>query len=136
MTSKVQPLDLGIIKNFKVHYRYSLLSKLLVIIDSVKKASDLTKLINNLMAINWITSAWHKVTTITIKNSFAKAGIGNLDSDVLEENNISDLIENINHNIADNLSVDEFLNCDVSLETESNETFDDALNRGQKVKSN
>ena len=42
-TSKVQPLDLGIIQNFKVYYRQLLLRYVLAKIDSCTSASDVIK---------------------------------------------------------------------------------------------
>lgn len=56
-TSVLQPLDQGIIKNFKVHYREILLTKKLIKIDE-KKDFQLTVL----NALEYIRSAWDNVT--------------------------------------------------------------------------
>ena len=51
-TSKLQPLDVGIIKNFKCHYRKLLLNHVLSQIDgSSLSASEIVKSVNVLTAI-------------------------------------------------------------------------------------
>lgn len=70
-TSKLQPLDQGIIKNFKVHYRR----------EVVQRSS-----INVLDAMTMASKAWNNVTTTTIKNCFQKCGfkVANVDSTDVE----------------------------------------------------
>lgn len=70
MTSKVQPMDLGIIKNTKCHYRKKIVMKILKDID---EGTDLKK-ISLLDAIIEVTDAWNNVTAKTITNCFRKAG--------------------------------------------------------------
>ena len=74
-TSKLQPLDLGVIQNFKIHYRRLLLRFVLASIDSCSSASVVTGSINILTAICWITQAWKEVQPGTIAKCFRKAGI-------------------------------------------------------------
>ena len=74
-TSTLQPLDLGIIKNFKVYYRKLLLRYIVVKIDQYSLASEVAKKINVLQAIRWIAEAWEQVSCETIKKCFKKAGI-------------------------------------------------------------
>ena len=50
-TSKLQPLDLGVIQNFKIHYRRLLLRFILASIDSCSSASEVAGSINILTAI-------------------------------------------------------------------------------------
>ena len=50
-TSKLQPLDLGIIKNFKAHYHQLLLSYVISKIDSCSTASEIVRSVNILVAI-------------------------------------------------------------------------------------
>jgi len=53
-TAKLQPLDAGIIKNFKVHYRKLLLRHVLSRMeDSSLSTSDLIKSVDVLTAIRW-----------------------------------------------------------------------------------
>ena len=72
--SKLQPLDLGIIKNFKVHYK-KLLHYVVAKIDECTKASEVTKKINILQAIRWIAEAWKKISSDTIKKCFRLSGV-------------------------------------------------------------
>ena len=71
-TSKLQPLDLGIIKNFKTHYRKFLLRYVLSKIDECEKASEIANCVNVLLAIRWIAQAWDQDT---ICKCFRRAGI-------------------------------------------------------------
>ena len=80
-TSKLQPLDLGIICNFKTHYLRLLLQYSIAKIDT---ASDVISSINVLVAIRWVALAWKEVKATTITKCFKKAGILNDNLDVLE----------------------------------------------------
>ena len=75
-TSCLQPLDLGIIKNFKLYYRKLLLQHILA-------AYDIAKSVSILYAIRWIGQAWQMVKPLTIKNCFRKAAILNTDHEVV-----------------------------------------------------
>ena len=95
-TSKLQPLDLGIIKTFKTYYRKLFIRYVLTKIDTCSTATEVVKSITILQAIRWVAEAWKSVDTITIKKCFRKAGI--LDKDfhvvqqrVLEEDPFRDL---------------------------------------------
>ena len=83
-TSKLQPLDLGIICNFKTHYRRLLLQYVIAKIDTANCASDVISSINVLVAIRWVALAWKEVKATTITKCFKKAGILNDNLDVLE----------------------------------------------------
>ena len=74
-TSKLQPLDLGIIQNFKVHYRHLFLSYVLSKIDTCETATEVINSINILIAIRWVGQAWAKVKAETVSKCFRKAGI-------------------------------------------------------------
>ena len=74
-TSKLQPLDLGIIQNFKTHYRKLLLRYVLSKIDDCETASEVAKSVNVLKAIRWVASAWSCVREETISKCFRKCGI-------------------------------------------------------------
>ena len=82
-TSKLQPFDLGIIKNFKVHYRRFLLRYVLSKIDQCKTASEVTSSLNILMAIRWVAHAWKDVKEETIRKCFRSAGILDSSMDVV-----------------------------------------------------
>jgi hypothetical protein len=74
ITSICQPLDQGIIKNFKTWYRALILKHILARMDEATCAEDLVKKINLLDVIYFIQKAWNKVTSATITNCFKKAG--------------------------------------------------------------
>ena len=74
-TSKLQPLDLGIIQNFKVHYRTLFLRFVLSQIDACDKASEVVKSVSILHSIRWVAQAWEAVSAETIRRCFRKAGI-------------------------------------------------------------
>ena len=103
-TSRLQPLDLGIIKNFKVHYRHFLLKYVLSRIDECDTASDVIKSVDVLMAIRWVEKAWTLVTEETIQKCFRKAGVLTSNMDV-----VSTRLEEDN---------DPFSECDLQVEME------------------
>ena len=74
-TSRIQPLDAGIIKNFKVKYREKLLRHVIARVSNDRSASDIAKKVDILQAITWVATAWKEVSETTIKNCFAKCGI-------------------------------------------------------------
>ena len=74
-TSQLHLLDLGIIQNFKVHYRRFLLRYGLSKIDECERASEVANAVNILIAIRWIAQAWKEVKAETVCKCFRKAGI-------------------------------------------------------------
>ena len=56
-TSKLQPLDLGIIKYFKMQYRKLFLCYVLARIDQCDSASEVAKSITILVAVCWVALA-------------------------------------------------------------------------------
>lgn len=73
-TSHTQPMDSGVIKNFKYHYRQFLLSKHLLAIDGGE-----TLTVDALMSITLIKQAWDMVQPKTISNCFHQCGFQPLD---------------------------------------------------------
>ena len=74
-TSRLQPLDAGIIQSFKVKYRKRLVKYVLARIQEDASAIQIVKGVDVLVAIQWLQEAWKKVTNLTIKNCFEKCGI-------------------------------------------------------------
>lgn len=70
-TSLSQPLDMGIIKNVKFHYRRLLLRDRISKLDGGKSGKDLE--INLLEAVRLLDNAWTHVTAKTIRNCFRHA---------------------------------------------------------------
>ena len=80
-TSQIQPLDQGIIRAMKAHYRKRLLSTNLVarIDDNTETSlSEYVKSISLLDAIHMLKYAWAQVSCVTIQNCFRKAGFAQL----------------------------------------------------------
>ena len=105
-TSKLQPLGLGIIQNFKMYYRRFLLRYVLSEIDRCDTASDVVKSVNILLAIRWVSEAWSLVHSETISKCFRKAGVLSDEMDVVTVGYDDD-------------SEDPFLECDVRGEIQT-----------------
>lgn len=74
-TSKLQqPMDAGIIQNFKLIYRKKLLRHVLFLMDDVSTATEVSECVALLDAIQWLTSAWDQISEETIENCFKKCG--------------------------------------------------------------
>lgn len=73
-TSQAQPLDLGIIREFKVRYRKLMLKHLLAKIDICKTNCSLIKSINILDPIYWIAKSWNETQENTIIKCFRDTG--------------------------------------------------------------
>ena len=72
-TSICQPLDQGIIRTFKAHYKRRWLQYQL---DNYEAAEDPHKKMNVLQALRWATEAWQAgVTSITIANCWLKSRV-------------------------------------------------------------
>jgi hypothetical protein len=73
-TSKLQTLDLGIIRAFKARYRKMMLSHLISNIENCVTVTELTKQISVLDAINWINKSWNDINASTVVKCFRDAG--------------------------------------------------------------
>ena len=74
-TSRLQPLDAGIIQSFKTKYRKKLMRYVIARINDHLTASEIAKGIGIVQAITWVADSWKEVSVETIKNCFAKCGI-------------------------------------------------------------
>ena len=84
-TSVLQPLDLGIIKMFKVHYQKFLMRFVLSKIGTYSSASEVVKSVTILHAVRWIAEAWKNVNELTIKKYFRKAGVLEQDFTIVQQ---------------------------------------------------
>ena len=75
-TSRLQPLDAGIISAFKCKYRERLLKYVVSRIDKGKNASEIIQNVNIAKAVQWLQVAWRDVSTEAIINCFQKCGFG------------------------------------------------------------
>ncbi|GBN38534.1 hypothetical protein AVEN_147345-1 [Araneus ventricosus] len=75
MTSKLQPLDQGIIINLKVFYRKEFVKK---VMDSIDKKQKM-KPFNKLDCMKTADRAWMNITQKIIKNCFEQAGFSSVE---------------------------------------------------------
>ncbi|XP_041346709.1 tigger transposable element-derived protein 6-like [Gigantopelta aegis] len=141
-TSKLQPLDQGIIQAMKMGYRKRLLRSVIARLDSEENVSsaDVAKSVSVLDAVQWLKAAVKDVRTETVKRCFAKAGIRsaatptNEDDDPDDDVHLSKLRElvvmaNGRLEIDDHMSVEEYSNMDFDLPVCENleEDWEDTL---------
>ncbi|KAG6874542.1 hypothetical protein C0993_000430, partial [Termitomyces sp. T159_Od127] len=74
LTAHVQPMDQGIIRCFKAHYRTSYIERAIDCYDSGVTPSEIYD-INQLEAMRLADVAWNEVDTTTIRHCWRKAGI-------------------------------------------------------------
>ena len=121
-TSRLQPLDAGIIKNFKVHYR-----KKYVQISSISgTASEIAKKVDVLLAIRWINQAWDQAKVLTIQNCFNHCGFSHIPettgdpfSDLDQGKSLKEMV----HRFDSEMSATVYINADEEIPTSA--TFDD-----------
>lgn len=82
LTALFQPMDLGIIRTVKAHYRNAIVLQMISDIDSGKPI----QVINILDCINLVSKIWdNNVTSTTIQNCFRKAGFVDSNFDAEDE---------------------------------------------------
>ena len=89
-TSRLQPLDAGIIRNFKVKYRKSFVNYVLSRINDNVSAAEIVQDVNVLMAIRWVQRALIDVTPSTLKRSFEKCGFREGDYELMEDVDVAE----------------------------------------------
>lgn len=121
-TSHCQPLDQGIIQNFKMLYRSYLIKRLLTCIDSGSPLQEIENNITITNALIWVSVAWRNLSPVAIKKCFMKAGfMCNTDIDDFEEEDnipLAQLFPNIKDTF---VNLKQFATIDSDLPTESAE---------------
>ena len=69
-TSQLQPLDQGIIRAIKAHYRKRFVRAVLTRIDEGHNATDVARCVSVLDACQWVASAWKETNTSTMAKCF------------------------------------------------------------------
>ena len=75
-TSLIQPMDQGIIANFKRHYRSLVLRQLMGVIETTDdggRAAEMARKLTLLDSLHMQKEAWSRVTTSTINNCYRRA---------------------------------------------------------------
>lgn len=78
-TSKVQPLDLGIIRAFKAYYRRRVVERMLIAVD--RPAANLPLRVSLYSALEMVKASWAEVTATCVQNCFRKAGFADVGPD-------------------------------------------------------
>ena len=119
-TSHIQPCDAGIIHNFKVNYRNTLVSRWIKDLD---EGNEIKK-INIKQAIDIVGEAWDAVKEETIKNCWKKTKIlpPNRTVEIIDEPTSNDVLEELvsslgKINIDHTMTVEEFINIDSDIIT-------------------
>lgn len=114
-TSVLQPMDQGVIRSFKCHYRKQLLKKIIVCMDTAQPVN-----VTILDAIQYLVNAWREVTPRTISRCFRKAKLSPAVPDDDEEDDLplSEWINGFNVNRNDSqLNLDGYESVDDQVET-------------------
>lgn len=114
-TSKLQPLDQGIIHNFKVFYRKQLIDHILSCIDEGS-----TYEVNLLHAMRFSRRAWQDVSNNTIENCFKKCGfktqaLDNCLEEIVELENPPNWETLCSNNTNNEISFKDYINVDQDL---------------------
>jgi hypothetical protein len=117
-TSRIQPMDAGIIMSFKCHYRSYFVKWLLQRYESEMENNKM----DVLTAIRFIARAWCEVSPQTIRNCFRHTGIlpllannNNRDDSVGNNDGVGDLMRELQTDIGalhlrNEMDIDEFIN--------------------------
>ena len=118
-TSKTQPLDAGVIANWKVKYKKRLLRYVCGQIDGSRSASEIVKSVNLLMSIEWGRQAWDEVSADTIQRCFKKTGLFpeevNIEDDPFEGEDLQDLQQLLTR-VDESYSAEEYISVEDDLE--------------------
>ena len=115
-TSRLQPLDAGIIRAFKLKYRKLLIKYVISRVDENMRAPDIIKAVDILKVIGWVKSAWEEVTPDTIKHCFEKCGFPTENYEALSSD-FDEEFQALFNEISADCSVDEYLDADNSTAT-------------------
>lgn len=125
VTAACQPLDQGVIQNFKVNYRQFVVRHILSKIDDAHSTSQLASCVNVLDAVLWTRSAIKKIKPLTVYNCFVKAGypadrnLPNVDEHLTTETQLDELIEQLG---GEKVDATDFVAIDENVHTEDTRT--------------
>ena len=108
-TSVLQPLDQGIIRSFKAHYKKSLINYLITMGNS---SPETMKGINLGLVVNWVSDAWKLVTEETITNCFRKTGLFDEEAELLLTDTAEHDLQAQLASVKASISVEEYLSAD------------------------
>ncbi|XP_054724765.1 tigger transposable element-derived protein 4-like [Uloborus diversus] len=116
-TSVLQPLDQGIIQNFKVGYR-KLFLRHVISQASSENSAQLAKSVNVLNAIQWITKAVSSISKSCVQNCFKKAGFKIQGVIVNESNNEENELSELARVTGCDIPINDYIAIDENLCTD------------------
>ena len=116
-TSRRQPSDAGIIQNFKVKYRKSLVKYVLSRINDNASAAEIVQDVNILMVIRWVQRAWKDVAPSTVKRCFEKCGFREGNDELMEDVNVDEEFSALVKELSSDVSPEEYVDFDAELAT-------------------
>jgi len=136
LTAHVQPMDQGIIRCFKAHYRTKFIQRSIDRYDTDITPSELYD-INQLQGMRLADAAWHEVDAATIKHCWHKAGIlPDMNSSALTPLTIP-ILSLLNTNNNTNCQGDPIANAEQSVESALDELESTgALQRANRIDIN
>ena len=127
-TSRLQPLDAGIIQSFKCKYRKKLMRFIIARAKDDVLASEIAKQVDVLQAIEWIAKAWEEVSVNTIKNCFKKCGFDENDNDGDDENVLDEEFKALFDELADSsMTQEDYIDFDLEVCTSHPEINSDEV---------
>ena len=136
-TSRLQPLDAGIIRAFSCKYRKGLLKYVASRIDEGKSASEIIQDINIAKAIHWLQVAWRDVSKETIINRFPKCGFGQKSvNSITNDNEIDKEFESLLTQLREDgeITVEDFVTFDDNLATSTCQINTDLIDWRQQAR--
>lgn len=112
--SALQPMELGVIRYVKAHYRKSLIRKLLINVEQNQPPRKM----NILEAMHMICLAWEQISPSVLLSCFRAGGFcGDVGPAVGETEETNDITEEEWRGIANNsqVTIEDFINCDEGL---------------------
>ena len=134
-SSRLQPLDAGIIRNFKVKYQKSLVKYVLSGINDNASAAEIVQDVSILMAIKWVQQTWKDVTPSTVKQCFEKRGFREGDDELMEDVDVDEKFSVLVKELSSDVSPDEYVNFDAELATAEPGIKIDTLGWRQKARA-
>ena len=122
-TSKLQPLDQGILRCVKLHYRRLLAEKYLAALENKEDAVEVMRKVDFLAVHDNIVKAWDNITPTLIQNAFHKAGFSTAVPAPPEPE------PTVDRNIWDNIQK----TFGVTMEFEDYATLDDRVETGEHM---
>ena len=134
-TSRLQPLDAGIIRNFKVKYRKSLVKYVLSRINNNASAAEIVQDVNILMTIRWVQRAWKDFTPSTVKRCFEKCRFREGDDELMEGVAVDEEFSALVKELSSDVSPDEYVDFGAALATAELGIKIDTLGWRQKARA-